>query len=208
VPALHLVRAADLDLGLASPAPTEPVPWSLEGLGGRLVELSGPPGAPLLSLSCSLLRQAQERGGLAAWISAREDCFYPPDLAAGGVALRRLAVVRLSDTPSAGRAADWLLRTGAFSLVVLDLGRDLELAVGLQGRLAQLARRRNTLVLLLTEKSREAPSLGSLVAVRAEALRRRGPEGAFRCGVRFLKHKRRAPGGLHAEVFLGPPGLC
>ena len=207
-PALHLVRAADLEPGPGGAAQASSVPWSLEGLAGRLVELSGAPGAPFLSLACSLLRQAQDRGDLAVWVSAREDSFYPPDLAAAGVNLRALAVVRLADSPSAGRAADWLLRTGAFALVVLDLGRDPELAVGLQGRLAQLARRRSTAVLVLTEKTREAPSLSSLVAVRAEALRRRGPEGRFRCGVRFLKHKRRAPGGQHAEVFLGPPGLC
>jgi len=205
-PALHLVRATDLDPG--SPLQAESVPWGLGGLAGRLVELSGPPGAPFLSLACSLLRQAQEQGDLAVWVSAREDSFYPPDLASAGVALQGLAVVRLADTPSAGRAADWLLRTGAFALVVLDLGRDLELALGLQGRLAQLARRQNTAVLILTEKSREAPSLSSLVGVRAEALRRRDPGGGFRCGIRFLKHKRRAPGGRYAEVFVGPPGLC
>ena len=203
--ALRLVRAADLEVG--RPPQGESVPWSLEGLAGRLVELSGPTGAPFLSLACALIRQAQEKGDYAVWVSAREDSFYPPDAAATGVALSALPVIRLAGSRSAGQAADWLLRTGAFALVVLDLGRDLELALGLQGRLAQLARRQNAAVLILTEKGREAPSLSSLVAIRAEAVRRRNPEGDFHCGVSFLKHKRRAPGGRHAEVFVGPPGL-
>jgi len=203
--ALHLVRASDLEA--EGPSAPETVPWSLEGLAGRLVELSGPTGAPFLSLACALIRQAQEQGEYAVWVSAREDSFYPPDAAAAGVALPALPVVRLAGSASAGQAADWLLRTGAFALVVLDLGRDLALGLGLQGRLAQLARRQNTAVLILTEKNRGAPSLSSLVAVRAEALRRRDPEGDFRCGVSFLKHKRRAPGGRCMEVFVGPPGL-
>jgi recombination protein RecA len=203
---LHLVRAADLE-----PQGTNPdgaASWSLEGLSGRVVELSGPAGAPCLSLACLLLRQAQEAGGLAVWVSAREDSFFPPDLAAAGVDLRSLPVVGLPDSLSAGRAADWLLRTGAFSLLVLDLGRDLGLSVGLQGRLAQLARRQRDTVLILTEKGGAAPSLSSLVAVRAEALRVRRPQGGYRCGVRFLKHKQRAPGLQHGEVFHGPSGLC
>jgi recombination protein RecA len=203
---LHLVRAADLEPQSSNQAGS--APWSLDGLAGRVVELSGAAEAPCLSLACSLLRQAQEAGGFAVWVSAREDSFYPPDLAAGGVDLRSLPVVHLPDSPSAGRAADWLLRTGAFCLLVLDLGRDLELSVGLQGRLAQLARRQNDTVLILTEKGRGTPSLSSLVAVRAEAVRVRRAEGGYRCGVRFLKHKRRAPGMQHGEVFLGPPGLC
>jgi len=203
---LHLVRAADLEPG--DPSQTASMPWSLEGLAGRLVELSGTAGAPCLSLACSLLRQAQVTGAYAAWVSGREDFFYPPDLVAGGVDLRSLPVIRLSDTPSAGRAADWLLRTGAFCLLVLDLGGDLGLSVGLQGRLAQLARRQGDTVLILTEKSRETASLSSLVAVRAEAVRVRQPGGDYCCGVRFLKHKRRAPGAQRGEAFLGPPGLC
>jgi recombination protein RecA len=202
---LHLVRAVDLEY--RDSAPGIPVPWSLEGLAGRVVELSGTAGMPCLSLACSLLRQAQATGSFAAWVSAREDVFYPPDLAAGGVDLRSLPVVRLSDTPSAGRAADWLLRTGAFCLLVLDLGRDLALPVGLQGRLAQLARRQGDTVLILTEKSQETASLSSLVAVRAEAVRVRQRGGDYRCDVRFLKHKRRAPGAQQGERFRGPPGL-
>ena len=203
--ALHLVRAAELDFREANR--TDALPWSPEGLAGRVVELSGIAGAPCLSLACSVLRRAQEKGDYAVWVSAREDSFYPPDLAAAGVDLRELPVVRLSDGPSAGRAADWLLRTGAFSLIVLDLGRDLALSPGLQGRLAQLARRQDAAVLILTEKGREAPSLSSLVAVRAEAVREWSPNGGLRCGILFLKNKRRTPGGGYEEACVGPPGL-
>jgi recombination protein RecA len=59
---------------------------------------------------------------------------------------------------------------------------------------------------VLTEKPPQAPSLSSLVSLRAEAQRTRRGDRTFVC-VHVLKDKRRPPGGLHAEACRGPAGL-
>jgi recombination protein RecA len=59
----------------------------------------------------------------------------------------------------------------------------------------------------LTEKADDTASLGSLVSLRAEALRARGSAGDLTVTVRVLKDKRRGPGWTHAMSRRGPAGL-
>jgi recombination protein RecA len=75
-------------------------------------------------------------------------------------------------------------------------------------RLAGLARRHAAAILCLTEKPATAPSLGSLVALRAEALRERRPDGGFRARLRAIRDRRRSPGWVHDESCEGPEGLA
>ena len=97
-----------------------------------------------------------------------------------------------SGAPRTGaRAADLLLRSGGFGLVVLDLmscsrraAADVPLAM--QTRLAGLARKHGSVFLCLTEKNSETSSLGSLVSLRAEA-------------VRVIETDRSDPGSLSIE---------
>jgi recombination protein RecA len=144
----------------------------------------------------------------AVWISATTDTFFPPDMAANGVDLSSLPVVRVPDSRSAARAADWLLRTGAFGLLVVDLHTDCQLAAAQQARLAQLAHRHGSAVLFLTAKSADAPSLGSLISLYGRIRRKRVDSGCFRFSLHIIKDKRRAPIWEHVEQHDGPPGLC
>jgi recombination protein RecA len=105
------------------------------------------------------------------------------------------------------RAATRLLRSGAFGLVMLDLGSDTAISAALLGKLGQLAQRHDTAVCCLTVKRPERPSLGSLVSLRGEAVRCRTGEDRFSCVVRVLKDKRSGPGWTHEEVAHGAPGL-
>ena len=133
--------------------------------------------------------------------------FYPPDVADNGVDLAALVVVRVGDATTAARAAERLLHSGAFGLVVLDLGSSAELPMAYQGRLMTLAQAHDAAVVCLTDKTSETASLGSLISLRAEALRRHGPDGELTVTVRALKDKRRGPGWTHAERHRGPAGL-
>lgn len=180
-------------------------PWSRDGLAGRLVELSDPGGGASLTMAAALVLDAQRRRETVAWVTSRESAFFPPDLAAGGVDLDALAVVRLPDVGSVARAGDRLLRSGAFGLVVLDL-RTGDVAMPLQARLVGLAERHDAAVVCLTEKPRAAPSLSSLVSLRVETRRRRAGEGSFVCAVESVKDKRRSPGWTAEEVCHGPAG--
>ena len=202
----RLIRAADLEQECSHTCGN--AGFRLKALRGRLVELSSCRPSACLSLSCSLIVEAQSQMTPVVWISATPDTFFPPDMAANGVDLSSLPVVRVPDARSAGRAADWLLRTGAFGLLVVDLYTDFRLPAAQQARLAQLARRQGSAVLFLTAKPAGSPSLGSLISLYGRILRERFDSGRFHFSLHIIKDKRRAPIWEHVEKLDGPPGLC
>ena len=166
------------------------------GLLGSLIEVA------LLAFVGSLvdmMRSAQ---------SPAHGGFYPPDAAETGVDLAALVVVRVPNAAASARAAERLLRSGAFGLVVIDLGLgdEQDLSMAQQGRLVTLAQAHDAAVVCLTEKSAEATSLGSLVSVRAEAVRT-GQGELQQIEVRALKDKRRGPGWSRATKVRGPAGM-
>jgi len=190
----------------ASRLRSEPSAWTLPGLSGRLVEISGAEDSAALTIALGLVRQAQFLNEPAAWVTLAAETFFPPDAAAGGVDLDALAVVRVPDARALPRAADQLARSGGFGLVVLDAGAT-RLPLAALSRLLGLAQKHGVLVLFLTDKSERAPSIGSLVSLRGHARRRRTGTDEFTCEMVVLKDKRRAPGWTHTEVCGGPSGL-
>src|SRR5262249_1726487 len=95
--------------------------WNLADLAGRLVELSGDAEPSHLTAAFSLVFDAQMNGDSAAWVTLQNSAFFPPDVADSGVDIDALPVVRASNVRTAGRAADHLVRSGGFGLVVIDL---------------------------------------------------------------------------------------
>jgi len=86
-----------------------------------IVEISGVPGSGRVRLVASLLARATEQRRAVAWVDP-ERRLYPPALAAHGVEVSRLLVVR---PPSDGShpwlwATEQLLRSGCFELVVVE----------------------------------------------------------------------------------------
>lgn len=187
--------------------PGSPGGWNLSAVAGRLSELSGLEGTAALTLAFGLVLDAQRRGEPVAWIMPGHCAFYPPDAAEGGVDLDALVIVRIPEAPAAARAADRLVRSGAFGLIVLDLGAGTDVPTPLQMRLAGLAQKHHTALLCLTEKGDEAPSLGSLVSLRVHAQRMKLAEDRFSCALTVLKDKRRGPTWTHVEACRGPAGL-
>lgn len=181
--------------------------WRLDTFAGRLAEVSGDPAGAPLTLVFRLVLEAQRKGEPVAWIGGRESPFFPPDVADAGVDLDALPVVWTPDPLGAARTADLLVRSGGFGLVVLDLGETAFLPVAAQTRLAGLAKRHEAALIALTRKDGSRPSLGSLVSLRAHAVRTGRETERFRCEARALKDKRRGPGWKHAEVCHGPDGL-
>ncbi len=199
--------------GDSSRATARPAAWKLTTLTGRLTELSSSSGPATLTLAFSLVLDAQHEAEPVGWVTARGSCFFPPDVADGGVDLESLVVIRLPAARQIPRAAEHLARSGAFGLLVLDLGPSAQILVPMQMRLLGLAQKHQTAVLCLTRKEREAPSLGSLVSLRAEASygpvdAKNNGVGAFACTAEILKDKRCGPGWTHREVCRGPDGLC
>jgi len=209
--------AGALDEQGASPACSGP--WGLDALRGRLVELSARGAAATLTAAVELVVEAQQAAEPVAWVTLGNATLYPPDAAASGVDLAALAVVRVHDVTAAARAAERLLRSGGFGLVVIDLGGGasaqlgVEVPIAHQGRLITLAQAHDAAVVCITEKPGESPSLGSLVSLRAEALRLHAPEDkdgserGYHVTLRALKDKRRGPGWTRTTKLRGPPGL-
>ena len=191
------------------PATPEPAPpsWSSAMLGGCLAELSATGASASLTLAFSLVHQVQRQGEPTAWITGPESTFFPPDAAEGGIDLAALPVIRLPGRRQCLRAADHLARSGAFGLLVIDLGGCLDLPLAAQTRLAGQAIAHGTLILCLTVKTDDEPSLGSLVSVRAHARRLRRGDGRFACRVHVLKDKRRGPGWRDEVWCRGPDGM-
>ena len=181
--------------------------WTLDEVAGRLVEISSSTAAAALTLTFSLVHEAQQRGEPVGWVTLAESFFYPPDAARGGIDLVALVVVRLAHAESIARAGEKLLRSGGFGIIVLDLG-SADIPMALQTRLTGLAHRHHTALICLTEKAGAAFSLGSLVSLRAHAEKKRVEDNRFACALRVLKDKRRGPTWNYEDLYTGPAGLC
>jgi recombination protein RecA len=183
---------------------------------GHMLELSGrAPGK--LSAVVRLIARAQAEGEPVAWVvSAREDTgFYPPDFVRAGVELSALVVVRMScaveargsaraEAPNVRshdsvRAAEVLLRSGAFGLVVIDLTDGIPKGeLSWQARLSGLARRHAARVVFLTSSGSDVPSLGPLVSLRIE------PSWRESGGKRALLTHQLVKSKLGANVAVSP----
>ncbi len=121
-------------------------------LGGA-VELSGEESSGRTSLALSLVAAAGREQRLSAWVDGPSE-LYPPAAVPLGVALERLLIVR----PKAPRQLVWtavqLLRSGAFTCVVLDVthtGVQLSLTDG--KKLQDAARSGGALLVVLTSQA-------------------------------------------------------
>ena len=116
LPAVPRQPAVEAPLGLAEGVAAAAL--------GRLVEISGQGDAARLSLAVDVVRQVQAEGETAAWVQPAGGPLYPPDLHDARVDLQSLIVIQVPSGAGAHgvpRAAELLLRSGGFGLVVLDL---------------------------------------------------------------------------------------
>jgi hypothetical protein len=167
---------------------------------GTIATLEGAPSSGRLAIAARFLAAATS-GGLGAYVGTSA---FPPALAGAGVRLERLLVISAPEPIGAARAADILLRSGVFTVVVipaLPSGRGTGSATWT--RLASLTHRANAVLIAVgVEASSELRYFASVrVETAIERVRWNGPPGHFgtlagydvRATIR--KHKRAAPGG-------------
>jgi recombination protein RecA len=181
---------------------------------GRIVECSSAAGASArTSTAVAVLRHVQALGETAAWIQRSQGPLFPPDLHEAGIDLDALVVVHVEGAqPRVGqcKAAELLLRSGAFGMVVVDLEGDAAGSPAMTawlGRMLGLARQHDSRVLLLTEKPTHADSLGTLVGLRVEPHRRCDARGSFFVEHHVIKNKSGAALGTEAMPFRHPDGV-
>ncbi len=181
--------------------------WSWEALAGQVSELSGAASSATLTLSMDLVLDAQRQSEVVAWITTEDRFFFPPDVVECGVDLSSMVVVRTPSGTDIPRAGEMLIRSGAFGLVVLDIGKGVSIPLPMQARLVKLAQQHHTAVLYVTSKSDDSASVGSLVSLHATAAMSQTESGSYECGLKILKDKHSAPNWAHRETYCGPAGL-
>ncbi len=160
-----------------------------------------------LTVAISLVAQAIVAGNAVVWVSATESIFYPPDVADQGIDLALIPVIRVQTSYAATKVADWLLRSDAFALVVVDLGEQTVVTDSSLARLQHLVRRSGTGLVFLTIKSNDAESLGSMVTYRGVVSSRVSENGIVHSGLAIIKDKRRGPGARYEGTYDAPVGL-
>ena len=209
----RLVRAADLVADPGTPAGDgqagsreQAGVWGPAELAGRLCEICAAPRRVHLTLACAIVREFQRSAETTAWVTTSSDTFFPPDLARAGVDLAALPVVRVPDLRASVIAAERLIRSGAFGLVLLELDSDRGIPAAVLGRLMRLARQHDTALLFLTTPGTE---LGSLVSLRGRGARSAASRrDHFRCRIDVIKDRRHGPGRFLETTYRAPYGMC
>ena len=154
---------------------------------GKVGELVGPTSSGRSAVAAATVAAATARGEVTAWIDVA-DAFDPASAAAADVDLARLLWVRSRDAGETVRAAELVLETGGFTVVVLDLGSAAALSGGRAGRgrgalslrLARAVERAGAVALVLAERPWAGTLAGATVALRRGEARWGGARGGSR----------------------------
>jgi len=163
---------------------------------GTIAVLEGESSSGRTAVAARLLA-AGTAGGLAAVID--DGALYPPGLAAAGVRLERLLVMPAEDPLGAARAADILLRSHAFTIVLMPA---LKVKAALWARLAGLAHHAGALLFALGTEAGNELGYFSTARVRLRILKvhwthASGPFSqlaGYEIQAEVVKNKRAAPG--------------
>ena len=180
--------------------------FTLQAVRGRLCELRDTSASAALSALVQLVWQAQCVGEPAAWIHGGTAGLHVGDLHQAGVDPAALVIVRLWKETDALRAAERLLRSGAFGVLVLDLRHTNAFGAPEAGRMAKLAETYRTAVVILSAQPLSVAA-GSLVSLRLTVHRKRLPDGRFQRTFEILRDKQHGQQSLQHDEVAGPDGL-
>jgi len=179
--------------------------WRFDNLVGILAEVSEEKQSGAVSFAADIIVEAQTQNEPVAWVTGTQSIFFPPDLRRRGVDLSAIAVIRVNGETNSLMAAEWVVRSGAMGLVIVDLDAHGNITDASLGRLLKLAERNLCAVLFLTRKRGHDPSLGSRISLRG-CISRSG-SGPFVIDIRTTKDKRSNSGSRQSRWYHGPSGM-
>jgi hypothetical protein len=179
--------------------------WRFDNLVGILAEVSEETPSGAVSFVAEIIVEAQIQNEPVAWVAATDSIFFPPDLFGRGVDLSAVAVIRVEGEADALTAAEWLARSGAMGLVIVDVDAHGSVDDASLGRLLKLAERHQCAVLFLTRKRGRDPSLGSRISLRG-CIARSG-SGPFVIDIHTVKDKRSNAHARQSRQYHGPSGM-
>ncbi|MBL8914590.1 MAG: hypothetical protein JNM17_28055 [Archangium sp.] len=156
---------------------------------GTAVELCGEEASGRTTIALSVVAAAGKEKRLSAWIDGPRE-LYPPAAVTMGVDLSRLLIVRPREPRQLVWTAVQLLRSGAFTCVVLDVTsvRGLRLSMIDTKKLLDASRTGGSLLVLLTSVSAQAAGLPRLMLSRFEVETAHGKRARVEPPVRFGYH--------------------
>ncbi len=166
---------------------------------GTLATLEGASSSGRTALLASILAQATCRGIAGILDDASLGSLYPPDLERAGVQLERALIVPVRTPVEIARCADILLRSRAFSAVVIPA---MPLRAVVWSRLCGLAQKSGTVLFALGMKASTELAYFASTRVRCAIERvvwsnARGILGClagYEVSAQVIKHRRGAPG--------------
>jgi len=194
---LPLFRAALLKASVGGGA------WKYDNLVGILAEISEESPSGSVSFAVEIIAEAQALNEPVAWVAGTESIFFPPDLLERGIDLSALTVVRAGGETESLTAAEWLVRSGAIGLVIVDAEGCWNVTDSSLGRILKVAERNLCAVIFLTRKRREDPSLGSRISLRG-CVMRSDPSTA---NIYTIKDKRSNLSSQQNRHYHGPSGM-
>lgn len=200
LPASRLVKRSATN----RPAPCHPLVYRSEELRGRLVEISEEPASGALSYTVALLAMVQSEGQLVCWLTPSSPPFFPPDLAAAGICLDELPIVKSHDPAGLFFALETLLKTNSFGMIVADLG-DTPARDAMLGKFQKIVMRNACILVFLTRKPAHLPSLSSLISLRMHISQPSPAQTSF--FIHTLKDRNAPPGASREVICHVPRGL-
>jgi hypothetical protein len=185
--------------------PARSDPWRFENIVGVLTEISEELPSGAVSFVAEMIHEAQRQGQPVAWIAGTESIFFPPDLALRGVSLSGLAVIRAGGETESLMATEWLVRSGAMGLVIVDAPQAWSVTDASLGRIQKVAEKNLCAVVFLTQKPSRDPSLGSRISLRG-CVSRSGA-GPFTVMITTAKDKRSNSVPRQSRQYHGPSGM-
>ena len=180
--------------------------WRFENLVGVLAEVSEAAPSGAVSFVADIIAEAQGRKEPVAWVTATSSIFFPPDLHVRGVDLSAVAVIHVGGATDSLTAAEWLVRSGAMGLVIVDSEENWNVGDASLGRIQKLAEHNRSAVVFLTRKHRNDPSLGSRISLRG-CISRSGTAPLV-IDIHTVKDKRSNAISRQRRQYNGPSGMC
>lgn len=166
-------------------------------------------GSGQLTVVSTLLGEAQQAGELCGWVTTTQHTVFPPDLERNGIDLSLLYFFWIDNPTGATKTLEYLLRSEAFGLLVLDMAKNHSLPDGISGRLMRLASKVGCGVVALSALQKKPRSIfGSLTSLRVDTTLRGRPGGEFEVIMTAERDRSAAPRWRRHMVCNAPPGLC
>ncbi len=179
--------------------------WRFENLVGILAEVSEETACGAVSFVAEIILEAQRENEPIGWVAGTISTWYPPDLSDRGVDLAAVAVIRVGGEDESLTATEWLVRSGALGLVIVDADGEWKVSDASLGRILKLAERSQCAVVFLTRKRPDEPSLGSRISLRG-CITLTGSV-PFHIDIHTVKDKRSNSSSRQSRQYHGPSGM-